>query len=119
LFISGRADEVIISGAAKMHPEAVETVLSGHPDVQDVVVVGVPGRDLGQRVHAVIELAPHAAGDSEARLRAWCRVRLAPESRPRSYQFVAAVPRSAAGKVRRATIAHLAANPTAGDADAN
>ena len=100
LFIAGRVDDVIISGAAKIHPEAIETVLLAHHAVEDAAVVGVPDSDLGHRVLAVIEPAGHAA-DLEGQLRAWCAQRLAPESRPRSYRFVATLDRNAAGKLRR------------------
>ena len=42
LVVEGRADRVIVTGGVNVHPEAVEGVLAGHPDVADVMVRGEP-----------------------------------------------------------------------------
>lgn len=55
LWILGRVDSVIISGGVNVPAEAVEAMLERHPDVSGAVVVGVPDREWGERVTAVVE----------------------------------------------------------------
>jgi len=99
LFVTGRVDDMIISGGENILPAEIESVLSLHPAVADVVVAGRPDERLGQRVVAfVIRRAPV----TETELDGWCRTsRLADFKRPRDYRFVDTLPRSPVGKVLR------------------
>ncbi len=100
LFLSDRRADLILSGGVNLYPAEIEAVLAGHPDIAEVAVVGVPDAEMGERVHAVI--VPRAGVEPEiAGLEAWCRERLAGPKRPRSWEFVAELPRSEAGKLLR------------------
>jgi long-chain acyl-CoA synthetase len=101
LYLTDRTSYMIISGGVNIYPQETENVLSAHPAVQDVAVIGVPNDDLGEEVKAVIQAAdPPAAGPDLAReLIAYCRGRLAHFKCPRSVDFVAELPRSDTGKL--------------------
>jgi acyl-CoA synthetase (AMP-forming)/AMP-acid ligase II len=92
---------MIISGGVNIYPQETENVLSAHPAVQDVAVIGVPNDDLGEEVKAVVQLAdPAAAGPGLAQdLIAYCRDRLAHFKCPRTVDFVPELPRSETGKL--------------------
>jgi acyl-CoA synthetase (AMP-forming)/AMP-acid ligase II len=89
---------VIITGGENVSSKEVEAVLAAHPAVADVAVIGVPDDKWVQRVHAVVVLDAESCSP-ETELDAWCRERLAGYKRPRSYEFTAALPRNALGKV--------------------
>ena len=97
LWIDGRVDDMVVSGGENIHPLEVEEVLSRHPGVREVAVVGASDERLGQRVVAVVvgdvtaeELDAHCLASSLARFK-----------RPREYRWVAALPKSASGKILR------------------
>lgn len=104
LHLADRRHDLIISGGANVYPSEVEQVISAFEGVEDVVVVGVPDPEWGQRVHAVVELA-EGASISAADLDRLCREHLAPHKRPKGFEFVDRLPRSEAGKIRRTQIA--------------
>ncbi len=100
LFLSGRIDDMIISGGENIHPEEVEDTLSGSDLVSAAAVVGLPDERWGQKVVAFIEAASEKA-TAEA-LDAFCtNSTLARFKRPRAYVFVEALPKSASGKLLR------------------
>ena len=101
LFLSDRAKDMIISGGVNVYPAEVEGVLSAHPQVADVAVIGVPDPEWGEQVKAVVELVPGvppSAGLADE-LVAWCRQRLAGYKCPRSVDFRDALPRTDGGKL--------------------
>ncbi|MCU0274649.1 MAG: hypothetical protein MUE34_15590 [Acidimicrobiales bacterium] len=71
--------------------------------MRDVVVIGLPDEEWGRRVHAVVEPDP-ASSLSVEELDGWCRERLAPYKRPKSYELVEALPRTDAGKINRSRL---------------
>ncbi|WP_017579500.1 acyl-CoA synthetase [Nocardiopsis valliformis] len=97
IVLLGRGSVVINTAGEKVYPEEVEAVLKAHPSVEDVIVVPSPDETLGQRVTALVSLAPEAAPDEDA-LRAHCRIRLAGFKVPRTVHFVDRVRRTAVGK---------------------
>jgi 2-furoate---CoA ligase len=101
LYVSGRVDDMIISGGENIHPVEVEEVLARHPLVRDVAVVGEPDARWGQRVVAYV-VAAGAELTAEA-LDRFCRDSpdLASFKRPRRVVFVAAIPKTASGKILR------------------
>jgi long-chain acyl-CoA synthetase len=101
LYLTDRKSYMIISGGVNVYPQETENILSAHPAVQDVAVIGVPNDDLGEEVKAVVELAdPAAAGPGlERDLIAYCRDRLAHFKCPRTVDFVPELPRSETGKL--------------------
>jgi acyl-CoA synthetase (AMP-forming)/AMP-acid ligase II len=96
-----RKKNVIITGGENVYPTEVEAVLAGHPDVQDVAVIGLPDSKWGERVHAVIVSKKGAAIMPDA-LMEWCKPLLAGYKRPRSVTVAAPedLPRTATGKVQ-------------------
>jgi len=101
LYLTDRKSYMIISGGVNIYPQETENILSAHPAVQDVAVIGVPNDDLGEEVKAVVELVdPAAAGPGlAADLIAYCRDRLAHFKCPRTVDFVPELPRSETGKL--------------------
>ncbi|CAA9357656.1 MAG: O-succinylbenzoic acid--CoA ligase [uncultured Nocardioidaceae bacterium] len=70
LQVTGRRDDVVISGGVKVPPVAVEEMLARHPWVLEVAVVGTPDEEWGERVTAVVRAAPGAVRPEAAELRA-------------------------------------------------
>ncbi len=101
LYLTDRKSYMIISGGVNIYPQETENLLSGHPAVLDVAVIGVPNDDLGEEVKAVVQLADPAAASPElaAELITYCRDRLAHFKCPRTIDFVPDLPRSPTGKL--------------------
>lgn len=105
LQVTGRADDVIVSGGENVAAEQVVAVLLQHPGIADAAVVGVPDEKWGQRVVAVVSGA--AVPDLEV-LRDWCRTKLAAAALPRDVVVVEALPQLASGKPDRMAVRQLA-----------
>jgi acyl-CoA synthetase (AMP-forming)/AMP-acid ligase II len=103
LFLLDRAKDVIITGGNNVYPREVEEVLVTHPDVANVVVVGVPDAYWGEAVHAVIQLEPGREVTRDELL-ALCGARLAGYKKPKTIDFVEAFPQNAYGKILRREI---------------
>ena len=99
LWLSGRANDLIISGGLNVYPKEIELVLDELPGVSESAVIGVGHPDFGEAVVAVIA----GAGD-EAAIVAACRARLAAFKTPKRVVFVTDLPRNAMGKVEKATL---------------
>ncbi|HEX7734194.1 MAG TPA: AMP-binding protein [Ktedonobacteraceae bacterium] len=102
-YICDRKIDMIISGGVNIYPAEIEAALSGHPEVLDVAVIGVPSERWGEEVKAVIELRPGASTSADD-LIFFCSERLADYKKPRSIDFVAALPRNPAGKLLKTQI---------------
>lgn len=100
LFIDGRADDMIVSGGENVFPGEVEDLLEQHPEISEVAVTGVDDEEFGQRLAAWVVRAP-GSEITEADLRAHVRERLARYKVPRDITFVAELPRTTTGKIRR------------------
>lgn len=99
LFVSGRVDDMIITGGENVSPVEIESCLSLHPAVSEVAVVGLPDERWGKIIAAFIR---RRAPVTEAELDAYCRdSALANFKRPRRYIFVSEVPKSPVGKLLR------------------
>ena len=105
LYVADRRVDMIVTGGANVYPAEVESALSEHPGVHDVVVVGVPDEEWGRRVHAIVEPVPGVAAPTPADLDAHAWARLAPYKVPKAYELVDRIPRSDAGKVNRGALA--------------
>ena len=97
LVVTGRKDDVIITGGEKVHPAEVENALRLHPAVREAAVVGRPDRVYGQVLEALVV----ADGVTAEALVAWCRDRLASYKIPRRVRFVESLPLSEGGKLLR------------------
>lgn len=98
LFVTGRADEMIVSGGENVFPRPVEEALVALPQVSEVAVVGVPDAEYGQRLAAYLVLRPGATLDAED-VRLYIHQRLARFAVPRDVYFVRELPRNATGKI--------------------
>lgn len=99
LFVTGRVDDMIISGGENISPVDIESVLSLHPEVDEVAVAGLKDERWGQKVVAFIKA--HGPVDAQS-LDAHCRRSdLVNFKRPRDYVFVREIPKSPVGKVLR------------------
>lgn len=99
LFVTGRVDDMIITGGENVSPVEIESCLSLHPAVSEVAVVGLPHERWGKIVAAFIKRRS-AVDDKE--LDAFCRTSgLANFKRPRQYVFVNEIPKSPVGKLLR------------------
>jgi long-chain acyl-CoA synthetase len=117
LFISGRNKEMIVVAGNKVFPTEVEDVLRQHPLVKEVAVVGIPNKQLGQAVKAIVvvregEFSDRLESDQESRrgarqeligqLRELCKQQLKRELRPMDWDFFPAsqpLPKTSSGKV--------------------
>jgi fatty-acyl-CoA synthase len=98
--VVGRRKEMFISGGENVYPIEVENVLVAHPAVADAAVIAEPDPRWGEVGRAFVELAPGGRADA-AELASFCRQRLAAYKVPRRIDFVAAFPRTSAGKIRK------------------
>jgi 2-furoate---CoA ligase len=99
LFVTGRVDDMIISGGENISPVDIESVLSLHPEVDEVAVAGLQDERWGQKVVAFVKA--HGPVDAQS-LDAHCRRSdLVNFKRPRDYVFVREIPKSPVGKVLR------------------
>ncbi|OBK63261.1 hypothetical protein A5653_25395 [Mycobacterium colombiense] len=105
LYLSDRRVDMIISGGANVYPAEIEGALTEHAGVADAVVVGLPDAEWGQRVHAIVVPADPGCAPSPEELRGFCRERLAAYKVPKTVELVSGLPRSDAGKIRRADLA--------------
>src|ERR1700761_662779 len=99
LFVTGRVDDMIITGGENVSPVEIESCLSLHPTVLEVAVVGLPDEKWGKVVTAFVK---RKAPVSEGELDQFCRTSgLADFKRPRRFVFVDALPKSPVGKLLR------------------
>jgi 2-furoate---CoA ligase len=99
LFVTGRVDDMIITGGENVSPVEVESCLSLHPDVLEIAVVGLADERWGKIVTAFVKREGTVETDA---LDQFCRSSgLAPFKRPRRYVFVDAIPKSPVGKLLR------------------
>jgi acyl-CoA synthetase (AMP-forming)/AMP-acid ligase II len=95
----GRGSNCINTGGEKVYPEEVEMALKAHPDVYDVLVVGVPDEKYGQSVTAVIQPREDATLELDD-LRNFLRSSLSGYKLPRAMTLVDEIPRNATGKAQ-------------------
>jgi malonyl-CoA/methylmalonyl-CoA synthetase len=96
VWISGRAKDLIISGGYNVYPKEIELALDEMAGVVESAVIGLPHRDFGEAVAAVVI----GEGD-EAAMIAACREKLAAFKTPKRIVFVEDLPRNAMGKVQK------------------
>jgi bile acid-coenzyme A ligase len=113
LYLADRRTDLIISGGANVYPAEVEAALDAYPGVLASVVIGLPDADLGQRVHAIVEVRADAPPDPAA-LQAFLAERLAQYKRPRSLEWTHDRLRDDSGKVRRSAWRDARLAPSAG-----
>ncbi len=99
LFVTGRVDDMMISGGENITPVEIESVISLHPSVAEVAVAGIPDERWGQKVTAfIVSTGPVSASDLDAHCK---QSDLADFKRPRDYIFLKQIPKSPVGKILR------------------
>lgn len=106
LYLTDRRAFTIISGGVNIYPAEIESALVMHPDVVDVAVFGLPDDEMGEYVHAVVQLEPGVAADADTveRLRTYARAHLAGFKVPRVIDFRDELPRLPTGKLYKQQI---------------
>lgn len=110
LHLRDRSKDVIISGGTNIYPREVEDALLCHPAVKEVSVIGTPDDDWGEVVTAIVVCQ---ADVSDAELDATCIERIARFKRPKRYIRVQQLPKNPTGKVLKAELRRLLAEPSA------
>jgi len=100
IYLRDRYKDMILSGGENVFPAEVENVLAEHPDLLEVAVVGAPHERWGETVRAVV-VARTGRNPQPAEIIAFCRTRLAHYKCPTRVEVVAALPKSASGKILR------------------
>ena len=98
VYVQDRVKDMIVSGGENIYPRGIEDVLFQHPAVADAAVIGVPDEQWGETVKAIVVLRQGATA-SEEEIIDFCRGKLGGFERPRSVDFIEALPRNPSGKV--------------------
>ena len=101
LYLADRRSDMILSGGANIYPAEIEAAIDEHPDVVSCAAIGLPDDDLGNRIHAVVQVSAPITADEMSMFLA---DRLVRYKIPRSYDFTTEVVRDDAGKVRRSAL---------------
>jgi len=106
LFFEGRADDVILTSGYRIGPFEVEDALVSHPAVVEAAAVASPHRERGEIVKAFIILAAGYAPSEELvkELQDHVKRVTAPYKYPRAIEFVAELPKTTSGKIKRAEL---------------
>uniref|UniRef100_A0A5Q5CAM3 Long-chain-fatty-acid--CoA ligase FadD13 n=1 Tax=Mycobacterium sp. (strain JLS) TaxID=164757 RepID=A0A5Q5CAM3_MYCSJ len=98
LYVSGRDDEMIVSGGENVFPAEVEDLISGHPDVVEATALGVEDKEWGHRLRAFVVKAEGASVDEDA-IKGYVKEHLARYKVPREVVFLDELPRNPTGKI--------------------
>ncbi len=109
LFLSGRADDVIVRGGENMSPGEIEDVLLTHPDVADACAVAIPSVEWGEAVGIAVVVREGHAEPGEADLKELIRARLRSSRVPDKVLFVSELPYNEMGKLLRREVKVLLA----------
>lgn len=110
LYLADRRSDMILVGGANVYPAEVEAALEAHPAVESAAVIGLPDDDLGNRVHAIVQVGEPI---EESTLDRFVRERLAPYKVPRTFERSDIPLRDDAGKVRRSALRAVRMSPAA------
>ena len=98
LYVSGRDDEMIVSGGENVFPAEVEDLISGHPEVVEATAIGVEDKDWGHRLRAFVVKKQDASVDEDG-IKVYVRDHLARYKVPREVIFLEELPRNPTGKI--------------------
>ncbi|WP_044095796.1 long-chain-fatty-acid--CoA ligase FadD2 [Mycobacterium canetti] len=106
LYVSGRDDDMIVSGGENVFPAEVEDLISGHPDVVEASAIGVDDKEFGARLRAFVVKKPGADVDEDT-IKRYVRDHLARYKVPREVIFLDELPRNPTGKVLKRELRNL------------
>ncbi len=98
LYVSGRDDEMIVSGGENVFPAEIEDLVSGHPEVVEATALGVEDKDWGHRLRCFVVKVEGATIDEDA-IKTYVRENLARYKVPREVVFLDELPRNPTGKI--------------------
>lgn len=98
LYVSGRDDEMIVSGGENVFPAEVEDLISGHPEVVEATAIGVEDKEWGHRLRAFVVKKDGADVDEDT-IKGYVRDHLARYKVPREVVFLDELPRNPTGKI--------------------
>jgi acyl-coenzyme A synthetase/AMP-(fatty) acid ligase len=105
LFFEGRDDDIILSSGYRIGPFEVESALQAHPAVAEAAAVAAPDPERGSVVRAIVVLRETEPSEELAReLQEHCKRETAPYKFPRIVEFVAELPKTPSGKIKRAQL---------------
>ncbi len=107
LFLSGRADDVIVRGGENMSPGEIEDVLLTHPAIADACAVGVPSVEWGEAVGVVVVVREGQTAPSDAQIKNLIRARLRSSRVPETILIEPALPYNEMGKLLRREVRKL------------
>lgn len=107
LFLTGRADDVIVRGGENISPGEIEDVLASHPAIADAVAVGVPSAEWGESVGIAIMIRPGHTAPADDELCALIKGRLRSSRVPERIAVVDALPYNEMGKLLRREVRKL------------
>jgi fatty-acyl-CoA synthase len=122
LYVSGRDDEMIVSGGENVFPAEVEDLISGHPDVVEATAVGVEDKEWGHRLRAFV-VKTDGASIGEEDIKSYVKEHLARYKVPREVVFLDELPRNPTGKVLKRELREISVGgdddkaPVGGDDD--
>jgi fatty-acyl-CoA synthase len=99
--IVGRIKDMVIRGGENIYPREIEEFLYGHPDIDDVQVIGVPDPKYGEELMAWVRLRSGADQLTIDALRAYCQGKLAQYKVPRYLHLIDEFPMTVTGKIRK------------------
>ncbi|MFC4024074.1 long-chain fatty acid--CoA ligase [Oceanobacillus longus] len=98
IYVVDRKKDMVISGGENIYPAEIEATLYEMPEIMECAVIGVPDKDWGESVKAVVVTKPdHSL--TEQQVIDHCKQHLASYKKPKIVEFVDALPRNASGKV--------------------
>ncbi len=106
LYVSGRDDEMIVSGGENVFPAEVEDLISGHPEVIEATAIGVEDKEWGHRLRAFVVKKQDAGVDEDA-IKVYVRDHLARYKVPREVIFLEELPRNPTGKILKRELREL------------
>jgi fatty-acyl-CoA synthase len=98
--IVGRIKDMVIRGGENLYPREIEEFLYGHPDIEDVQVIGVPDQKYGEELCAWVKARP-GSSLTEDGVRDFCRGKLAHHKLPRYVRFTEEFPMTVTGKIQK------------------
>src|SRR5699024_161388 len=103
LYVIDRMKDVIISGGENIYAAELEAVLSGHPEIEEVAVVGVPDQKWGEIPKAFVVKSAEETIDENG-VMDYCKQQLASYKAIKQVEFMDQLPRNAVGKILKHTL---------------
>jgi bile acid-coenzyme A ligase len=104
LYLGDRRSDMVLCGGRNIYPAEVEAAIDSLPGVRSSAVIGLPDDDLGQRLHAIVDVGSGGPALEESDIRQYLIERLVHYKVPSSIEIVTTLLRDDAGKMRRSAL---------------